>query len=140
MSVLREEEAIAGSGSDEIGAIRARVTLIEPGVALIRQVPEPTPSTVDTMFARLRELTRELPRFHAIVDLTVTKPPGAEVRAHLKNAIASVPGLASVACFTGRNFLLNVSVRFVVGRLLGALTIHRTFEEALEAVRRAQTR
>jgi hypothetical protein len=43
-----------------------------------------------------------------------------------------------VAVFTGRNFMLNVAAKFVLGAAIGLknLTVHSTLEEAVGALRR----
>lgn len=126
-----------GSSDEERAALRARVSRIEDRVLLFRAVPVPTPFQLDLSFDRIEELTAAMDGFALIVDLTEGRRPSAEVRAHLRHRFSRLTRLAHTSIFVGPSFVLTVAARFVLrGAGRGSLTIHRRYEDALEAARR----
>jgi hypothetical protein len=120
----------------ERDALRRRVVLLEPGVILCREMPVMTKFTIDVLFERERELAGAK-GFHIIVDLTETHEPDAEIRAYLKKKIASLfDGDFHMALVTRKNHLMNISVKFVVGKLGRSVKMYDTIEQALEGIHR----
>jgi hypothetical protein len=140
-----KEAKIEGGGSDvddrtyEREALRQRVVVLEPGVILVREVPVMTKFSVDVLFERERELAEGFDDLHMIIDLRKTAEPDAEIRAHLKKAIASLfGGNFHMALVTGKDHLMNTSVKFVIGKFGRPVTLHDTIEEALEGIHRGR--
>lgn len=129
------------SSEVERQALRDRVSLIEERVLLFRAVPVPTPFQLDLCFDRIEELTAGTPSFALIIDLTEGRRPSAEARAHLRERFSSLTRLVHTALFVGPSLVLTVAARFVL-RSSGhrSFTIHRRYEDALEAARHALTR
>jgi hypothetical protein len=122
--------------ASEREALRQRVVLLAPGVILTREVPAMTKFSIDVLFERERELAGGK-GFHIIVDLSETQEPDAETRAYLKKKIASFfDGDFHMVLVTGKNLLMNISIKFVIGKLGRSVTIFRTVEQALERIRR----
>jgi hypothetical protein len=113
-----------------------RVYFIAPGILLCKERPVITGPSIKAMFDLCRELTVELDRYHVIVDLTETAEPSAEVRALLRKEIGKLTALRHMALFTGRNAMINVVAKFILGRMPVSLRVVRTFEEALAHIER----
>ncbi|MCX4247813.1 hypothetical protein [Paraliomyxa miuraensis] len=128
------------STEDEQRAIRAQVVRISDDVVLYRETPVVTAFSLDLMFGRIGELTAGRSPFYLVIDLTVTGPPSAEVRQYLRGLFRALEP-AYVAVFTGKNFMLNVAAKFVLGKVFGGVrhSVHKTLDEALQAVASART-
>jgi hypothetical protein len=126
------------STPDEVAAIRDRVWLYRaPDLIMYFEVPVPSPFQIRLFGKKLDELTANLKQYDLLVDLTHAKPPGAEVREALKEMFGKQPKCRKVGVFTGRNFMLNVAARFVLGSVgLKDFTVSKTLEEALKTLGR----
>lgn len=131
---------VAGGDEDpfDLEAVRARVVLLRDNIVAIREVGAPTLRHVEAMFDRISEVTRGLERFPLLVDLTEASRPTAELRAALRGRLRLEESrLSHVAIFTGENFLVSIAVQFVMrGQHVRSFSVHRTREQALEAIRR----
>lgn len=126
------------SSEAEREALRERVSLVEDGILLFRGVPVPTLFQLDLSFDRIEELAEGIPTFALIIDLTEGRRPSAEVRAHLRDRFSRLKGLAHTSLFVGPSYVLTVAARFVLrGAGHSSFTIHRRYEDALEAARHA---
>jgi hypothetical protein len=118
----------------EIKAIEERIYVYEGDILMYKEVPIPSAYQLDIFERRMKELG-DAKGYRLLIDLTVAEPPGAVVRARLKKLFAGQP-LRKVAVFTGKNFMLNIAAKFVLGSVgLKNFTIHKTLEEALESIR-----
>jgi hypothetical protein len=123
------------STKDEVAAIAERVELRDDGIVMYHEVPIPSVFQLDIFERRMTELG-DRTGYRMIIDLTEAQPPGAVIRARLKKLFESQP-LTRVAVYTGRNFMLNIAAKFVLGSVgLKDFTIHKTFDEALVAVKK----
>ncbi len=123
------------STEQEQRAIRNLVTVHSDGVIVYREPPVVTKFTLDLFWERIRELSEGLDRFYLIADLTDTRPPNQEVRRYLRDLYATIHP-EYVAIFTGKNFVLNVAAKFVLGMALGKIphSVHKDIEGALGAI------
>jgi hypothetical protein len=122
------------SSADEIRAIEERISVYEPGVLMYAEAPVQSEFQLDIFERRMNELG-DRGGYRLLIDLTEAKPPGATVRARLQKLFASQP-LQAVAIFTGRNFMLNIAAKFVLGGIgLKKFTVHTTQDDALKALR-----
>jgi hypothetical protein len=128
------------STEEERGAIMAQVVSLGDDVVLYREAPVVTPFSLDLMFGRIGELREGLDRVYLVIDLTVTGPPSAEVRQYLRKLFRALQP-THVAVFTGKNFMLNVAAKFVLGKVLGGVghSVHKTMDEALLAIAAVRT-
>ena len=126
------------SSPTEIEAIREHVCLYKNNIILWREVPVMSPFQVELFQQKLELLAQQFPSFDLLIDLTGAQhPPDAEIRAQLRMIFKSQRNLHAVAVFTGRNFMLNVAARFVLGAVGVAFSVHSTKEEALRALQYA---
>jgi hypothetical protein len=101
------------------------------------EVPVPSPFQVRLFKTRLDEVSANLSSYDLLIDLTVAKPPNAEVREALKGLFGSQTKIRKIGVYTGRNFMLNVAARFVLGSVgMRDFTVHKTLEEALKSLGR----
>lgn len=121
-------------------ALRQRVQRLDDDTLFYEEVPVPSPFQVELMFARLRELTVDLPRFYYVVDLRVAERPSAELRELLKQGFHEFKHrIVHASVFTGKNFMLNVAVKFVFnGFGFRSFSVHKTREEAMAAIEKAR--
>lgn len=116
-------------------ALRSRVSLVEERILLFRAVPVPTPFQLELSFDKIEELTEGMSSFALIIDLTEGRRPSAEVRASLRERFSRLARLAHTSLFVGPSFVLTVAARFVLRGAGHQFTIHRRYEDALEAAR-----
>lgn len=127
-----------GSESSErdIEKLRAQVYEYAPGVVMYREAPVLSLFQIEVYQQKFYELADSFETFDLVIDLThTTGRPDAAMRARLKEIFLRPKNMNRIVVFTGRNFLLNMAAKFVLGGLgLKSLTVVRTKEEALEAI------
>jgi hypothetical protein len=120
----------------EIEAIRGRVYLYREQTLMYVEVPVVSAFQMQLFRSRFDEVTAGMNSFDLIIDLRVAKPPGAEARGWLRDLFGSQKALRRVAVFTGRNFMLNVAAKFVLGSFgMRDFTVHTTLSEAVASLR-----
>jgi hypothetical protein len=123
------------STPEEIQAIRARIYRYADKLIMYREVPVQSRFQLRHFEERLNEVSADMDYYDLLIDLTAAEPPNAEMRELLKKLFSAQTKLRKTAVFTGRNFMLNVAARFVLGMAgLRSFSVHKTQEEALEAV------
>jgi hypothetical protein len=122
------------STPEEIKAIEACIYVLADGVLMYKEVPIPSIFQLDIFERRMTELG-DRSGYRLIIDLTEAQPPSAAIRERLKRLFGGQP-LRRVAVFTGKNFMLNIAAKFVLGGIIGLknVSIHKTREEAVDAV------
>ena len=131
------EERPYGSDSTpaEVQAIKDCVYLYQPGIVMYRELPIQSLFQLDLFHEKLNEVGSQLPSYALLIDLVEAKPPNAEIRTRLKTLFGSQKNMRTAAVFTGKNFMLNVAAKFVLSGIgLKSFTVHKTLQEALEAV------
>lgn len=125
------------STPEEVSALRDRITMRQ-GVMIYREAPVMSEFQLDVYFDRVEELLREHSCNQMIVDLQHTKRPNAELRQRLRSGFKQIgKRIERVAVAMGGNYLLRVSVKFVFAGLPQRWSVHKTFEEAEEALQNA---
>jgi hypothetical protein len=125
------------STPDEVTAIRQQIQPFAGDVIFYRELPVQSLFHLDLFEERLREMTRRMPMFALLIDLTEAEFPSAEIRTRLKKMFLALPNLRAVAVFTGRNFLINTAAKYVLsGPGMKPFSVHRTQEEAIAALSR----
>jgi hypothetical protein len=123
------------STPEEVQAIRDCIYLYKPGVIMYRELPIQSIFHLDLFQEKLIEVGGALPPYALLIDLTAARPPNAEIRSRLKTLFSAQKNLRTAAVFTGKNFMLNVAAKFVLSGIgLKSFTVHKTLEEALQAV------
>jgi hypothetical protein len=122
------------STPEEIKAIEACIAVLGNGIVTYKEVPIPSTFQLD-IFERQMTALGDPKGYRLLIDLTNAQPPSAPIRERLKRLFQSQP-LTRVSVFTGKNFMLNIAAKFVLGGVLGLknVTIHKTRDEALEAL------
>jgi hypothetical protein len=126
------------STPEEIAAIRERVYVYRPpNVLMYVEVPVPSAYQLKIFGERMTELSASMDHFDLLIDLTHAKPPSAEIREVLKHVFKAQQKMRRAAVFTGRNFMLNVAARFVLGSIgLREFTVDKTLQDALRSLER----
>lgn len=135
MPIQIERRAYGPSSTpEEVAAIQARLRRIGKSSLLWVELPVQSPFSVSVMLAEIHRLTASMDGFYLVVDLTQADPPPQEVRSALYKGLDQLVKMRKCACFTGRNFLLNAAVKFVLAAVRVPVTMHKTQEEALREV------
>jgi hypothetical protein len=127
--------------------LRERVSMAEPGVVLMREIPRGTPETMSLMGKRILELGLAEPAYGVVIDLHDTD--GTTTPEYRKFLPACINGLHADShgklkhigvAFQG-NLVTRTVTNFVVARMLNApVSVHKARADALEAVRAALLR
>ena len=140
MLVTIENRSYGADASDEERrAIAERVSMICDGIVLWKEIPVQSVFSIDTMERHAQELTDGLQAYSRVVDLSEAARPNAHVRRRLRDMVAAEGRLQHLALFTQKNVLINVAIQFVFNRMIKnvSLSVHETYEEALQACREA---
>ena len=127
------------STPEERQAIADRVSVVDTGILLIREMPIQSPFSVHLMYDRIETLTQDWDRFAYVVDLTEAKRPNPETRVALKErSLRIIRRISHVAIVVGTNELMRIMARlFAYGMGLASVSIHATSAEGIERARRA---
>ena len=119
-------------------ALRHRVRRIADDVILYEEVPVLSTFQIELMFDQLGEVSAGLDRFFYVIDLSEGGRPSAEQRELLKNHFQRFHRrMVHTSVFTGRNFMLNVAIRFVFnGFGFESYSVDRTREQAMARIDR----
>ncbi|MCA9701035.1 MAG: hypothetical protein KC431_26145 [Myxococcales bacterium] len=129
------------STPEEIAAIRSRLNLVDGKVLLWREMPVMSAFTVDLCFDRAEELCRTHGCRVMIVDASTGTKPDAAGRRRIFERVSQLGGrLVHVALVIDANPLVRAAARFVQAGLPIGLSIHNTFEAAMEEVHRVDRR
>jgi hypothetical protein len=123
------------STPSEIEAIRGRVYLYRERTLMYVEVPVVSSFQMQLFRSRFDEVAAGMSSFDLIIDLRDAHPPGAEAREWLRDLFGSQKAMRRVAVFTGRNFMLNVAAKFVLGSFgLRDFTVNTTLNEAVASL------
>jgi hypothetical protein len=122
------------STADETAAIASRVSVVGERVLLVHEIPVQSPFSINLMFDRIEDLTRDWDRFSYIADLTAARRPDPETRAALKRRVLGIsPRVAHVGIVVGNNLLMRAMARLLAhGMGLLSVSVHATVPEAIE--------
>ena len=124
------------SSSEEIAALRRRISWIADDVMLFHEIPIQTPFSLGLLFDQVECLAATRDRFHYLIDLTEARRPSAETRMLIKERTRRFrPKLDRVAIVVGGNIVIRAMARIVArGIGLPPVTIHSTRQKALAEV------
>ena len=127
------------STPEELEAIRASVYMHSEKVVYWKEAPVMSVWQVEQFGIKLLELTKDLEHFNMIIDLRQAKPPNSWLREALRNVympLAEKGILEVVSVFTGKNFMINVAVKLVLGTLgFKSFSVHSKQEDAEKALK-----
>lgn len=144
MSTLQIEEGHGGpdATTPERRAIEERVTVVEPGIVLMREISVQTPFSIDVMHDRAEALCEGWPRLAMVVDLRDARRPNAITRQALRRRIGRLaPRVVHTAFIVGINRIMAAMAK-LVGVSFGyrSVSLHDTVDDAIEEARRALRR
>ena len=125
-----------------VAEVAERVTLLEPRIVLMLEVPNGTEETFAILLERARELGADFDRWAMVVDLTqvIERPRGRYLEMIRRESIVKVglPGQPIVMTLIqpGSAFMRTV-LGFVLGRMSSLVSVYPTREAAIAASRDA---
>jgi len=127
------------STPEQVQAIRDCIYLHAPNIIYWRELPVQSVFQFDLFEQRLNELSQDITHYDLVIDLTEATPPNGECRERLKPLFAGQAKMRRVAVFTGKNFMLNIAAKFVLGSSVGLknFSVSKTLDTAIEDCRRA---
>ena len=143
MTDLTQEITNAVGTKYSVARLRDCVSLIEPRIVLLSDIPDGVPATLDVIVTRIEELVDGLTSYGIVSDLaeasagSITAEYRAYVPQRFKRLAAERPGLCHFATAFYGNPLARVLAKFMIGRLGAPTTLHKSRDLALQAVRAA---
>jgi hypothetical protein len=126
------------STPEEVEALKQRVKVHAPGIVVFKEVPVPSAFALELCMGQVAKLAREHGCSKFIVDLTEAARPPAELGELLKKLMREQEDVIKyMAVFTGKNFLLNIAAKFVLAGVPQRYSVHKTLEQAEEALAHA---
>lgn len=115
--------------------LQSRCSVLEPGIVLMREIPDANAEAFDVLFERSCELGAAFERFVIIVDLSeaAERPKGAYLEAIRRSFDG--PALHHAVTQPGRA-IMRIVVGFVLGRMTEKSSVHASVEDATEAMRK----
>ena len=114
---IERKEYGPDSSPQDIEVLKSQVYLHSDHVVYWKEAPVMSCWQVEVYSTKVDELIADLDSFSILIDLTDTKPPNARIRESLRNMFIPLQkrGLKKAVAFTGKNFLINVAAKFVLG-------------------------
>lgn len=141
---LDRKVALSDGSHTTVGALRARVVILEPGIYKFSELEKPTPASLQAMTAKIEELASGLAAFGIMIDLSESQgSTTAEYRKYIPRHFAewakrSGGALRQVALPMASNAVVRVAAKFIVSRIADApFVVYRSPEEALRGLREA---
>ena len=109
----RDEHVEGAAGPVPVGALRKRVSILEPGIVLLREAPNGTYETYSVLLERAKELGRGFDDYALVVDLSeaTERPRGRYLELIRRSSDEPV----HVALTQPGGGLLRAALRFVIG-------------------------
>ena len=129
-----EERVPTTVGTTTVSELRARCSVLEPGIVLMRETPNGTADTYEVLIARCNELGARFERFAVVVDLTdLNVRPRGRYLERIRESLRG-PAVHFAVTQPGSPFLRTV-LGFVLGRVSPLTSVHPNLEAALAAAR-----
>jgi len=135
---LERRKYFKDSTEEEIEALRARVTILEDKIVLLKEIPVVTPFSIDTLFAKMKEISSSFDACGFLIDLTDTGMPDAISRRQLNSQFKlALSNVKHVSFVTGKNFIINTAARFVMHQTnLKSYSVNKTLEEGVLEIKK----
>lgn len=135
--VFEKRPYLEDSTPEEIQAIKDIITIYDPQIIYYEELPCISPFTIGLAFDQVDLLGKELGLHGLIVDVRNTKRPDAKTRREINQRFGRLcENLSHVAFCTGKNFLVNTTIRFVMNQTnLESFSINKTKEEAIQSIK-----
>lgn len=130
------ERVPTSNGSMSVGELEARCSVVEPGIVVLREVPNNTGETYEVMLRRSLELGADFEKFVLVVDLTeaTERPKGRYLELIRSCFDGPKPPLHLATSQPGKPFLRAV-VAFVLARISKYTSAHQSYDSAVAAAR-----
>ena len=122
--------------NDKIIDSEKRVFLLSDNVIYLNELNNPTPENISSMWNLIGNLMQPGKKYFMLINLVDSELPNAEVREQLRvEQKKYTQQIEHIAVFTGKNRLINLSVKFVMGKgHLKSVSISKTEQEALNEI------
>jgi hypothetical protein len=121
-----------------VDAIKARVFIRPDGIVVWRDMPQATIHSTNLLIEQFLGLTKDLPSYLLLVDITGTAIPPAELRERYKQFFRGEYDkgrFKALAYVTGGNFLINAAARFVAAAIgVKPFSVHKLETDAIAAL------
>lgn len=118
--------------------VATRVWVAAGGVVVLREIPRPTLTTMDQLFARGEQLLARSHTRRMVADLTEAGVPDAAMRAHVRVWLERLD-CAHLGVVFSESALLRVAARFILASLRRPnITIFATVDEAIAELSRIE--
>jgi hypothetical protein len=125
------------TGTISVGELEARCSVIEPGIVLLREVPQNTSDTYAVMIRRCRELGEAFERWVLVVDLTdATERPKGRYLEAIKECFSGPKPILHLATTQPGSAFLRAVAGFVLARASKNTSAHPTLDAAVTAARK----
>jgi hypothetical protein len=122
-------------GTTSVSELRARCSMLEPGIVLMREAPNGTAETYEVLIARCNELGAQFEQFAIVVDLSdMNVRPRGRYLERIRQALHG-PAVHYAVTQPGNAFMRTV-LGFVLGRFSSRTSVHPDREAALAAARK----
>jgi len=135
--VFEKRPYLEDSTLEEIQAIKNNVIIYDPQVIYIEELPVVSPFSMELAFDQIDILGKDLGQHGLLIDVRNTKRPDAKSRRVVNQRFGQLcENLSHVAFCTGKNFLFNTTVWFVMNQTnLESFSINKTIAEAVQSIK-----
>lgn len=118
----------------EVALIKQRVSLMEDRIIRVLEMPIITSFSLNTIFDEMQRLAEGKETIGLLVDLRDSLPPGAEARRTINLRFKAFNDkFVHVSYITGKNFLINTAIRFVMyGTGINSFSVDKLEDTALK--------
>ena len=134
--ILENKPYDTNASPEEVALIKQSVQMLNDSTIIFKEVFFPNPFTIGITFLEMGRLTSEHPGCCILIDLTDAGRPDAESRKEIhKGFLVLQKNIKHVAYFTGKNFIINTAIKFVMyGTGVESFSVHKAKENALIAI------
>ena len=123
---------------EEIDKLKANISVFDREKAIIyfKEYEYQDPTTVKVSFDEINRLSTEFDTFYLLIDLSDAGRPSPLAKRELNKRFRALKDrLLHISYVTGKNFLINAAIRFVMYKMnLNSYSIHSTQEKAVEGL------
>ncbi len=133
-----EQTIVTADGTTTRGELRQRVTVLAPGIVLIREYPKASAATWDFMARTAAAVGETYDVYVVVLDVSeaVVRPKGAYLET-IRHTLSEVLKPAHIAFVQPGSMLLRSVLRFIANTIVRKSTVHASLEEALVMARSA---
>ena len=124
--------------SEEILELEKRVYLFEDKIIKYDELEDTSPEKISVMWKKIGELIPQGQKICVLANLVDANPPNASVREQIRIEQEKIKDkICHFAIFTGKNKLINLSIKFVMGKgFLKSISISKTENDAYNEIQK----